>query len=381
MKTIRDHLFAKLLLSYVAVIAMGAIVLVAAALLMTPRVYQRHMDIGGALIQTTPGQPNIMRNMMTERNRSVSNFRAGLLDAIGWSLLVSGVAAFGISIFFSRQILRPLDKLNEITRQIANGDYGHRLQVEGGDEFARLAANVNAMSDKLQNVEETRIRMIGDISHELRTPLTILGGYVEGMADGVVAPSRDNLDLMGRETARLTRLVGELQELSRVESGDSTFHKSPIGLVSLVMEVCRQLQPLFVDKQVVLDTQPLATQSELVVSANRDKLTQIFTNLLANALQYSPAGSRVLVRVIEQDKMAIVDIIDQGVGLQQDDVSKVFERFYRVDRSRARNGSGSGIGLSIARALARQHGGEISASSAGLGKGSTFRVSLPIGSE
>ncbi len=381
MKTIRDHLFAKLLLSYVAVIAMGAIVLVAAALLMTPRVYQRHMDIGGALIQTTPGQPNIMRNMMTERNRSVSNFRAGLLDAIGWSLLVSGVAAFGISIFFSRQILRPLDKLNEITRQIANGDYGHRLQVEGGDEFARLAANVNAMSDKLQNVEETRIRMIGDISHELRTPLTILGGYVEGMADGVVAPSRDNLDLMGRETARLTRLVGELQELSRVESGDSTFHKSPIGLVSLVMEVCRQLQPLFVDKQVVLDTQPLATQSELVVSANTDKLTQIFTNLLANALQYSPAGSRVLVRVIEQDKMAIVDIIDQGVGLQQDDVSKVFERFYRVDRSRARNGSGSGIGLSIARALARQHGGEISASSAGLGKGSTFRVSLPIGSE
>ena len=381
MKTIRDHLFAKLLLSYVAVIAMGAIVLVAAALLMTPRVYQRHMDIGGALIQTTPGQPNIMRNMMTERNRSVSNFRAGLLDAIGWSLLVSGVAAFGISIFFSRQILRPLDKLNEITRQIANGDYGHRLQVEGGDEFARLAANVNAMSDKLQNVEETRIRMIGDISHELRTPLTILGGYVEGMADGVVAPSRDNLDLMGRETARLTRLVGELQELSRVESGDSTFHKSPIGLLSLVMEVCRQLQPLFVDKQVVLDTQPLATQSELVVSANTDKLTQIFTNLLANALQYSPAGSRVLVRVIEQDKMAIVDIIDQGVGLQQDDVSKVFERFYRVDRSRARNGSGSGIGLSIARALARQHGGEISASSAGLGKGSTFRVSLPIGSE
>ena len=381
MKTIRDHLFAKLLLSYVAVIAMGAIVLVAAALLMTPRVYQRHMDIGGALIQTTPGQPNIMRNMMTERNRSVSNFRAGLLDAIGWSLLVSGVAAFGISIFFSRQILRPLDKLNEITRQIANGDYGHRLQVEGGDEFARLAANVNAMSDKLQNVEETRIRMIGDISHELRTPLTILGGYVEGMADGVVAPSRDNLDLMGRETARLTRLVGELQELSRVESGDSTFHKRPIGLVSLVMEVCRQLQPLFVDKQVVLDTQPLATQSELVVSANTDKLTQIFTNLLANALQYSPAGSRVLVRVIEQDKMAIVDIIDQGVGLQQDDVSKVFERFYRVDRSRARNGSGSGIGLSIARALARQHGGEISASSAGLGKGSTFRVSLPIGSE
>ena len=381
MKTIRDHLFAKLLLSYVAVIAMGAIVLVAAALLMTPRVYQRHMDIGGALIQTTPGQPNIMRNMMTERNRSVSNFRAGLLDAIGWSLLVSGVAAFGISIFFSRQILRPLDKLNEITRQIANGDYGHRLQVEGGDEFARLAANVNAMSDKLQNVEETRIRMIGDISHELRTPLTILGGYVEGMADGVVAPSRDNLDLMGRETARLTRLVGELQELSRVESGDSTFHKSPIGLVSLVMEVCRQLQPLFVDKQVVLDTQPLATQSELVVSANTDKLTQIFTNLLANALQYSPAGSRVLVRVIEQDKMAIVDIIDQGVGLLQDDVSKVFERFYRVDRSRARNGSGSGIGLSIARALARQHGGEISASSAGLGKGSTFRVSLPIGSE
>ncbi len=381
MKTIRDHLFAKLLLSYVAVIAMGAIVLVAAALLMTPRVYQRHMDIGGALIQTTPGQPNIMRNMMTERNRSVSNFRAGLLDAIGWSLLVSGVAAFGISIFFSRQILRPLDKLNEITRQIANGDYGHRLQVEGGDEFARLAANVNAMSDKLQNVEETRIRMIGDISHELRTPLTILGGYVEGMADGVVAPSRDNLDLMGRETARLTRLVGELQELSRVESGDSTFHKSPIGLVSLVMEVCRQLQPLFVDKQVVLDAQPLATQSELVVSANTDKLTQIFTNLLANALQYSPAGSRVLLRVIEQDKMAIVDIIDQGVGLQQDDVSKVFERFYRVDRSRARNGSGSGIGLSIARALARQHGGEISASSAGLGKGSTFRVSLPIGSE
>ena len=378
MRYIREHLFAKIMASYVLIILVGALVLVAAAVAITPKAYQRHMDMSnGMMYLGLNGRNQPSGDLALQRSQNMSNFRAGLMDAIGWSLLVSGAVAFATSIYFSRQILRPLEQLNRITRNIASGDYTARLDTTGGDEFSRVAASVNMMSDKLKDMEATRVRMIGDISHELRTPLTIISGYVEGLADGVVPADRNNFELIGREAARLTRLVNELQELSRVEGGSVALSLERIDLAALVTDLSAQMHPLFSEKQVGLSVE--ATETPVWVMADQDRLIQVFTNLINNALQYSNENTIVTVSLSVIDKNVVIKVIDQGIGLAEEDLSKVFERFYRVDRSRTRvAGAGSGIGLSIARALVEQHGGRITVSSEGLGKGTVFSVSLPL---
>jgi signal transduction histidine kinase len=203
---------------------------------------------------------------------------------------------------------------------------------------------------------------------------------MEGLSDGVIPAEKETFELVSRETARLTRLVNGLQELSKVEAGSVSLKYDLIRIVELVENLTRQYQPLFEEKKLELRVElSKVTAATPVVLGDADRLTQVFTNLLSNALQFSPENSTVILAGKQEGKKIHFSVKDMGIGLTKDDLGKVFERFYRVDRSRNREfGNGSGIGLSIAKALVDQHKGNIWAESPGVGLGSTFHILLPL---
>jgi signal transduction histidine kinase len=247
--------------------------------------------------------------------------------------------------------------------------------VEPGElELAELARDVNRLAIDLETTERRRARLISEVAHEMRTPLTTIEGYVEGLLDGVFQPDEEVLVAVGEEASRLQRLASDLGELSRAEEGSITLHLQVVELGALVTACATRLQPQFEEKGVVLDVTP---GPHVRVEVDPDRIAQVLTNLLGNALTYTPAGGRVDVTLRRRGSLADVDVADNGIGLAADDLKLVFDRFYRVD-GHARAAGGSGIGLTIARGIAHAHHGDVAATSPGRGAGSTFTLGLPL---
>jgi len=249
--------------------------------------------------------------------------------------------------------------------------------VSGADGFAGLALRFNQMAEKLVQVEAMRRRLIGDVSHELRTPLTALKGSMEGLMDGVLPANDETFQQIHSEADRLNRLVDDLQELSRVEAHVYQLDFRSLDVSSLVQTVTKRLAPQVESKCISLDFE--LTPNLPPILADEDRAILVLTNLTGNALQYTPEGGQVTIRAKRINGDVQFSIRDTGVGIPPEHLSHIFDRFYRVDKSRSRqSGGGSGIGLAIARALIEAHGGRIWAVSAGDGLGSTFNFSLPV---
>lgn len=301
-------------------------------------------------------------------------------NAIWQALLIAAIAATlaGLltSVLLSREILRPLQEIAESSERIAGGHYGERVDIPYSDDLALVATNFNEMAESLEQVEQQRVQMIGDVAHELRTPLTGLRGYLEGLLDGLFPPEGETFGHMYQEVRRLQRLVDDLQVLSRVEAGNIDLHPQTFDLVQLVDRVTTQVRP-----QVVAGDQTLITDcndAELQVFADPDRTAQVLFNLISNAIRYTPEGGNIVVCVNQAGRFASISVTDTGVGLAPDELTHIFERFYRVDKARTRRSGGSGIGLTIAQRLAWAMGGEITVRSEGVGHGSTFGFTLPL---
>jgi signal transduction histidine kinase len=229
----------------------------------------------------------------------------------------------------------------------------------------------------LEQVELMRRQLLADVSHELRTPLTAIKGSMEGLIDGVLPADHSTYQNVYREADRLQRLVEDLQELSRVESGGIELTLKPVNLRALIKNALQRMRPSFDEKKVKLESK---IQEKLPrVNADEDRLLQVIINLLSNALQFTPKKGSVMVTTAKIKNNLVVSIADNGIGIKPQDVEHIFERFYRADKSRSRQeGGGSGIGLTIAQSLVRAHGGRIWVESEGEGKGSVFSFSLPI---
>jgi signal transduction histidine kinase len=233
------------------------------------------------------------------------------------------------------------------------------------------------MAEKLEQVEAMRRRLIGDVAHELRTPLTAIKGSMEGLVDGVLPASRQTFEQVGTEADRLSRLVDDLQELSRVESGTIALDLEPVSLPDLVETARKRIGAAYAVKGVSLAMDLPASLPE--VRADADRLLQILTNLLNNALHYTPAGGSVTLSAEKRGREVFVHVVDTGIGIPAEHLPYIFDRFYRVDKSRSRHaGGGSGIGLTISKHLIEAQGGRIWAESAGDGLGSTFIFSIPL---
>jgi histidine kinase len=349
------------------------VVAASAAEFAVPTAFERHM--GAMASMMGPDSEKLELNLF-------ANFRNAVTEALALATLAAFVAALVLSLFISRRVVLPVQEMMAASQRIAGGHYDERVGVPGGakredlDELGRLAQCFNQMAASLQQTETLRLELIGNVAHELRTPLSSIKGYMEGLIDGVLPAEAETFQQVHREADRLQRLVHDLQELSRVEARAFELKLRPTSVSRLVETVTARLGRQFEDKGVAVETDVAPDLPS--VQADEGRIGQVLLNLVGNALQYTPAGGRVSISARRQGDAVLLAVQDTGIGIAPDHLPHIFERFYRVDKSRSRAGGGSGIGLTIAQHLVEAHGGQIQAASDGPGQGSVFSFTLPV---
>lgn len=378
MKFLRTHLVWKVFLSYVLVVLVGAIILITAASLSVPAAFERHM----ASMNEIMNNANAMGNNQQMQSELFSQYTTAVYEAVTYAALAALIAAILASFFISRQVVTPMLHMMSLSQRIAEGEYQERLALPGGqqadqtDELGQLALRFNQMADKLEKTETIRRQLIGDVTHELRTPLTAVKGYLEGLMDGVLPADPETYEQIHSEIDRLQRLVNDLQELSRVEAGAFQLNLAPVPPERLIERIQSTFGRQFEDKNIQLVTDVETGLPNLFV--DKDRIIQVLTNLAGNALQYTPNGGKVSISVRREKSEILFAVKDTGIGISTEQLTFIFNRFYRTDKSRNRASGGSGIGLTIAKALVQAHQGKIWAESNGEGKGSTFSFLIPL---
>ena len=301
------------------------------------------------------------------------------LNNLGRSLWLAGILGVVLAIvlggLFTRQIVAPLEKVSSAARRVTQGDLDQRVDIRGSSELAELGESFNIMAETLRHDRSLRHNMVADIAHELRTPLSILQGNIEAMIDGVLPLDNENLSSLHQETMLLARLVEDLRTLSLAETGQLRFQPGAIDLKALSRQVIDQYQAPLLSKriEVVLESPEGLPQAW----ADPDRTAQVVRNLMNNAFNYTPEGGTITVRLTSGSSGITVSVIDTGAGIPPKDLAYVFDRFYRVDRSRTRSTGGSGLGLAIVKQLVETQGGSVRVEST-VGRGSTFSFSIPF---
>ena len=281
-------------------------------------------------------------------------------------MLVVGLGGMGM-----RRLIVPLDDLVKAADHIGEGDYSVRVPEKGPREMRSLARAFNNMASRLHITDEQRRELLADVTHELRTPLTVMQGNLEGILDGVYPADEANLRSLLEETNILARLVEDLRTLALAESGALKLKKEPTDLSMLIRDTLAAFQAQANAEGVSLTVE---TASDLPwLDLDPGRIRQVVSNLVANALRYTPAGGGIRVRYRQAEKQALLEVQDTGPGIPADDLPHIFERFYKSADS-----GGMGLGLAIARHLVEAHGGTITAESAP-GQGTTMRISVPLG--
>jgi signal transduction histidine kinase len=272
-----------------------------------------------------------------------------------------------------------VDILAGAAASIASGDFGIRVPPRGADEIAALGESFNTMAAALKRLEEARRQIIADAAHELRTPITLIRGAAEAMLDGIYPLDREGLEGIHGETIQLTSLVEDLQELALIESGSLVLERTQLQAAELARSVVDSFQPQ--GRQADLELTLREDSGIPPIQADGKRIRQVLSNLLSNAVRHTPSQGRILVliRFDPSDDRLVMIVEDSGMGIPPDERERVFERFYRIDRSRERSRGGRGLGLSIVREIIRAHGGMISAGESSLG-GASFSIYLPRGS-
>jgi two-component system, OmpR family, sensor histidine kinase BaeS len=305
---------------------------------------------------------------------TLAAFQEAIRTALVAALAIALVAAVISALALSARIATPVTRLVAAARRIAAGHYAERVPVSAEGEIGELAETFNAMAGSLEATERRRLELVGDVAHELRTPLATLDGYLEGLEDGVVAPGPGTWALLRGETGRLTRLVDDLSELWRAEARQLPLAIADVDLTAVARDVIASIRPAWDERGIGIS---LDAPGTVAARADRDRVAQILRNYLTNAIRYSPDRTPVTVAIQASGDEVLVSVRDLGPGLGPEQLSRVFERFYRIDPSRSRALGGSGIGLAIAGALAAAMGGRAWAESDGPGTGSTFLLALP----
>jgi len=276
-----------------------------------------------------------------------------------WASLAALLLAGILSFLLMRRVLGPLRQMTEITRKISAGDYSGKVPMVSRDEVGQLAAAFNRMAEGLQRIEQLRKTMVVDVAHELRTPLTNIKGYLEGITDGVVPPSKETFRLLQEETSRLGRLVEDILSLAKADAARMDLHKTDLQVSRLILQGLDAFRPQLSARGIKVTTD--FSEETFPLSGDPEKLAQVVTNLLQNAWQYTPQGETV--RIFTRRTPGEVRFIfsNPGEGLSPKDLPLIFERFYRGEKSRSREHGGAGIGLAIVKELIEAHNGRVGA--------------------
>ena len=344
-------------------------------------------DVLSVMVPVTAGEKTagavIVSHSIAAIEGQLSEYQSIILNVgIGGIIL----ATF-LSLLFSRSLSRPLIQMNRVARALARGDYSRKLEVKSQDEIGVLSSSLNTLSGELQEkiatlerVDQTRKDFVAGVSHELRTPLTIIQGYAEALKDNVAESEEDRrecIDGIVEETGRLKRLVFDLLDLRRIESGQENIELSEFDIAPVILKAAEKMGVFIEQKGIALN---LGIPEDIPpVLANPDRLQQLLINLLENAVRYTPTGGNVRVNTAVLNGFVKIDVTDSGPGIPADQQDLIWEKFYKVDKSRARReGGGTGLGLSIVKRLAEKMGGRVYVESTP-GQGTTFSFTLRTG--
>ena len=288
--------------------------------------------------------------------------------------LAAGGVAILLGLILTWQLTDPLRKLQTAAQGIASGDLSQRVDIKSKDEIGELGRTFNHMAENLSRAEELRRNMTADIAHELRNPLAVMRGNLEAIQDGVYQPTEENIASIHQQAVLLSRLVDDLQELALADAGQLRIEREPVDLAAIIERVAVESAPRASREGISIVRD--APSEPLLVSADPQRIGQVLGNLLDNAIRHSPEGGSITVRAQRQQDTVQVDVVDQGPGLSPEELSLVFERFYRGDKARTRATGGAGLGLAIVKQLVEAHGGRVWAESTE-GQGATFSFTLP----
>ncbi len=303
----------------------------------------------------------------------------GLSKSIGQFLLWGGVLAVIVALiltsFLSRRISDPVQSLAITARRLGDGDFSQRVRISDKGEIGELAQAFNSMAGNLERADRLRRNIIADTAHELRAPLYNIRGYIEAIQDGVAEPDTKIITSICEEVVLLCRLVDDLRELALAESGELKLSFQPENLTNIVNHTLITVQPKAKAKEISLSV--YIPDETPPVRVDFQRIVQVLRNLLDNAIIHTSKGGIVSITARRQGGLVEISVADNGEGIPEDDLPYIFERFYRVDKSRSRATGGSGLGLTIARYLIEAHGGKIWVQSK-LGEGSCFSFTLTV---
>ncbi len=305
-------------------------------------------------------------------------YKVAIIGAIA-AICIAGIIAY----VMARGISLPIRQMKEVADAIAKGQFDKKSSIRGKDELAELAQSLNAMSDelklkieRLKYLDNVRTDFVANVSHELKTPLTSIRGFVETLEDGAINDSnnaRRFLAIIKKHAQRLGNIIDDLLRLSELESG-SRIEMAELDLKGLIDEAVSGFGHALAVKQQMLSVE--TSGGDFTVRGDKDKLEQVFVNLVDNAIKYTKEGGRIKIQLAQTDGSVIVTVEDNGIGIPKEDVERVFERFYRVDKAHSRELGGTGLGLSIAKHIVSAHNGKIRIESE-VNKGTKVLVTLP----
>lgn len=306
-------------------------------------------------------------------NQFISSVNRSLLIAIA----VAGLVGLLLTILLSQSILRPIDALTSAAKAMEKGDLSQRVEIKSKDELGQLGKAFNSMAEGLNRLEQLRRNMVTDVAHELRTPLSNIRGYLEALRDGVVEPTPEAITSLHEEAMLLNRLVDDLQELALAEAGQLNLVRQPVDLHMLISKTVQSLNALIAEKDVTVGVH--LPEDLPLIEADAERMGQVLRNLINNAVVNTPPGGEIQIGARAVNSQVAVSIQDNGVGISQEHLPFVFERFYRVDKSRARSTGGAGLGLAIVKQLVEAQGGQVEINSQ-LNVGTTVTFTSPIAS-
>lgn len=301
------------------------------------------------------------------------------INTLNKILIIVGAFSIFLSLvlgtIMAKRISMPILRTVQTARQIAKGYFGGRIGEKSRTlEIEQLTSTINNLAETLEKQETLRKQLTSDVAHELRTPLATLQSHMEAMIDGIWKPDRERLENCHEEIMRLGRMVGDLEKLAKIEDENLILNKTSFDLAALLRHIAKSFESEAVKKGVFIKLDNV--EKEKLITADRDKISQVLTNLISNAIKYTERDGSVEIKITDKELYTAVSVADTGIGIAEDDLPFIFERFYRVDKSRNRLTGGSGIGLTIVKAIVEAHRGKINVESE-LGKGSVFEIMLP----
>ena len=295
---------------------------------------------------------------------------------IGISLLII-IVVISISIFISQKISKPIIVVSKMTDSLKRGGYDQTLEYESSIvEIDNLVNSINDLSKELYNMEKLRKRLTSDISHELRTPLTSIQTHLEAMIDGIWEPTEERLISVNEEVIRISHLVDELKNLAKYDSDKNKLNISEVDLEQLIKNIIYNNESFALEKNIKIEY----NLEKIKAHIDKEKISQVIVNLISNAIRYTNCNcerlGKIIIRLYKEENLIKISVKDNGIGIPKKSLDYIFERFYRVDKSRCRNTGGTGVGLTICKSIIDLHNGNIEVKSE-VNKGSEFIVSIP----